>query len=135
MSTINGRANPDGDVMIPDGGMGGYNLYSNSAPVEGLTTDGYPMMSDDNIGQDTSAPPSAAPAPVPAPAPPPSYNFGASATSPRALIPALLGGVVGWCLGGDEPEDKAKASGVIAASVYFAAIAGDWISSQQPPSS
>lgn len=136
MSTLNGYANPEGEVAIPDGGMAGVNLYSaNPAPVVALGPDPYDMA--DYMGQaDASAAPAPATAPAPAPAPaPPTFSIGTSVSSARVLLPALVGGVFGWCCAADDDYmAKMKSAGTFAVGVGVVAAIGDWLSSRAPAS-
>jgi len=123
MSTLNGYANPEGEISVPDGGMSGVNLYSNSAPVVALPMGDY--MADD--------PAQGTPAPTPAQASPaaPEFSIGSSITKPRVLIPAAVGAIIGWCLSGEEDKtEKAKSAAGLAVGVGLAALVGDWLSSK-----
>jgi hypothetical protein len=126
MSTLNGYANPEGDVAIPDGGMSGINLYAaNSAPVVTLPMGDY-MADAPGLGQAAPSAPAA-----PAAAPSSDFSISASAMKPRVLIPAAVGAVIGWCLAGSEDyTERAKNAGALAAGVGLAAIVGDWLSSK-----
>jgi len=121
MSTLNGYANPEGEISVPDGGMSGINLYSNSAPVVAL-----PM--GDYLGEE--APPAQKPQAAPLPVAP-EFSIVSSAQKPRVLIPAAVGAIIGWCLAGDDDYTaKAKSAAGLAVGVGLAAVVGDWLSSR-----
>jgi hypothetical protein len=121
MSTMNGQANPMGEVHIPDGGMAGVSLYSNSAPVVTV-----PM--GDYMGDDMGQEPAPAPRPVALP-PPPAFSVGSALKSPGVLIPAAIGAAIGWFTAKDEDTTaKAKCAAAVGAGVGAAALVGAWLS-------